>query len=144
MVGPSGQRGSISDPAVHSAAAGSAVIRLRRTDATAVALLGLVAVERGVAPQELLDTKRGPAHVAAARQLAMYLANTMLGRTLTEVGAIFGRDRTTVAYACRLVEDRRDEDDPGFDAELARLERAADKLAIDLAGLNAEVRYASR
>lgn len=144
MAGLYGRRGDISDLAAHRAASGSAVLRLRRTDAVAVALLGLVAVERCVTLQELLDAKRGPAHVAAARQLAMYLANTMLGRTLTEVGEIFGRDRTTVAYACRLVEDRRDEDDPRFDAELARLERAADRLAADLTGLTTEARHAWR
>jgi chromosomal replication initiation ATPase DnaA len=41
--------------------------------------------------------------------------------SLTEVGHLFDRDRTTVAHACSLVEDRRD--DPDFDY-LNHLERA--------------------
>lgn len=51
---------------------------------------------------------RGPAEVAFARQVAMYLAHVAGGLSLTEVGRSFGRDRTTVAYACLIVEDRRD------------------------------------
>ena len=39
----------------------------------------------------------------------MYLAHTMFSVLMTEVGLHFGRDRTTVAHACALVEDRRDE-----------------------------------
>ena len=42
--------------------------------------------------------------------------------SLTEVGHLFERDRTTVAHACGLVEDRRD--DPDFDYRLNHLERA--------------------
>jgi len=42
--------------------------------------------------------------------------------SLTEVGHLFERDRTTVSHACGLVEDRRD--DPDFDYRLNHLERA--------------------
>jgi len=45
---------------------------------------------------------------ADARQVAMYLAHVSFGLTLTEVGALFGRDRTTVAHGCARVEDRRE------------------------------------
>lgn len=65
---------------------------------------------------------RGPARVALARQVAMYLHHVILGRTLTDIAVDFGRDRTTVAHACRLVEDRRDE--PEFDATVSELEAA--------------------
>jgi len=58
--------------------------------------------------------------VARARQLAMYLSHVVLGQSLTEVGRGFGRDRTTVSYACALIEDMRD--DPAFDAEVTALE----------------------
>jgi hypothetical protein len=51
--------------------------------------------------------------IAFARQVAMYLAHVSCGMTLTEVGAMFGRDRTTVSYGCLKVEYRRD--DPVFD-----------------------------
>ena len=50
----------------------------------------------------------------------MYLAHVGCGLTLTEVGRLFARDRTTVAHACGLVEDRREE--PPFDRALELLE----------------------
>lgn len=71
--------------------------------------------------RDLRRASRGRAHVALARQVAMYLAHVQFGLTLTEVGRIFSRDRTTVAHACALVEDRRDE--PSFDYVLELLER---------------------
>ena len=65
---------------------------------------------------------RGKAPCALARQVAMYLAHVCLGLTMSEVGRTFGRDRTTVAHACGVVEDRRD--DPIFDRALELLEWA--------------------
>jgi chromosomal replication initiation ATPase DnaA len=44
---------------------------------------------------------------AFARQVAMYLAHVVCGLSLTAVGTLFQRDRTTVAHACGVVEDRR-------------------------------------
>ncbi len=67
-------------------------------------------------------TRRSP-QVARARQVAMYLAHVAFGVPLAEVGTCFGRDRTTVSYACHRIEDRRD--DPGFDADLLEMEIAA-------------------
>ena len=55
----------------------------------------------------------------------MYLAHVMLGRSLSEVGDAFGRDRTTVSYACALIEDLRE--DPEFDAFVTRLEQVIDE-----------------
>jgi chromosomal replication initiation ATPase DnaA len=52
----------------------------------------------------------------------MYLAHVAGGLSMREVGRLFSRDRTTVAHACALVEDRRD--DPQFDRALAILEFA--------------------
>lgn len=60
--------------------------------------------------------------MALARQTAMYLAHCAGGLSLTEVGVLFNRDRTTVAHACAVVEDRRDE--PNFDRAIELLERA--------------------
>lgn len=56
----------------------------------------------------LLAPNRGNASVALARQIAMYLAHVSCGLTLTEVGRQFGRDRTTVAHACEVVEELRE------------------------------------
>lgn len=67
------------------------------------------------------STRRG-ASVALARQSAMYLAHVALGLSFSEIGRTFGRDRTTAAYACRRIEDRRV--DSGLDRTLAELEHA--------------------
>jgi chromosomal replication initiation ATPase DnaA len=74
-------------------------------------------------PRTALATEsRGPAEIAFARQVAMYLAHIAGGHSLSAVGRMFGRDRTTVAHACGLVEDRRD--DPSFDRAIEALEGA--------------------
>lgn len=70
----------------------------------------------------LRSRKRGSARAAFARQVAIYLSCTRLNLTLTETGHLFGRDRTTVAHACRVIEGLRD--DPVLDATVAMLERA--------------------
>jgi chromosomal replication initiation ATPase DnaA len=76
----------------------------------------------GVDHQSLEHVSRGIARVALARQVAMYLAHVGCGLSMTAAGALFGRDRTTVAHACLIVEDRRD--DPMFDRALDLLEWA--------------------
>jgi len=68
----------------------------------------------------LLNGSRCKLSAARARQLAMYLAHVVQGETLTAIGQAFQRDRTTVSYACALIEDLRD--DPAFDADVSRLE----------------------
>jgi len=73
-----------------------------------------------VAGAELWSDTRGQPHVAFARQVAMYLAHVGCRLTFTEVGQVFARDRTTVAHACGIVEDLRD--DPVFDRSLELLE----------------------
>ncbi|WP_350333359.1 helix-turn-helix domain-containing protein [Coralliovum pocilloporae] len=69
---------------------------------------------------DLRGTSRGSAEVAFGRQVAMYLSHVSLGLSLTDVGREFTRDRTTVAHACRTVEDQRD--DPRTEAVLSCLE----------------------
>jgi hypothetical protein len=81
---------------------------------------GAVAQVFGVTHGDLFTPSRGRARVALARQVAMYLAHICCGLSFTEVGLLFGRDRTTVAHACAVVEDRRD--DPIFDRTLELLE----------------------
>lgn len=63
---------------------------------------------------------RGKAAIALSRQVAMYLARVVFAMRLADIGRVFGRDRTTVAHACALVEDRRD--DPHFDRLVDLLE----------------------
>jgi len=73
-----------------------------------------------VAPADIGLATRGRAPVALARQVAMYLAHVALGLPMEDVGRLFSRDRTTVAHACGVVEDRRD--NPDFDFTLELLE----------------------
>ena len=84
-------------------------------------VIALVAQQKNVPPQTLIQRRRDRLPIARARQLAMYLSHVVLGRSLVEIGEIFGRDRTTVSYACALIEDMRD--DPQFDDEVCGLER---------------------
>lgn len=74
----------------------------------------------GISLRELKSRNRKCADVVLARQIAMYLAHTSFGICYLDVGQQFGRDRTTVAYACRKVEDRRDR--PSFEALLCEIE----------------------
>lgn len=64
------------------------------------------------------DNRRSTCHV---RQIAMYVCHVVLRLSLSDIGAAFGRDRTTVGYACNVVEDRRD--DVSFDAFVSAIER---------------------
>lgn len=83
-------------------------------------VVGLVSEHNGIPIGMILHGSRCRIGVARSRQLAMYLAHVILGESLTSIGAAFGRDRTTVSYACGLIEDLRD--DPKFDAEVTGLE----------------------
>ena len=74
------------------------------------------------AAQRLCDAALVATAAAFARQSAMYLAHVSFGLSFSEIGRAFGRDRTTAAHACRLIEDRRD--DPAVDAVLGQLESA--------------------
>lgn len=76
----------------------------------------------GIDPLAFWSPNRGHPRVALARQVGMYLAHIMFELSLTEVGRLFARDRTTVAHACCVVEDRRD--DRTFDRTLDLLESA--------------------
>lgn len=80
-----------------------------------------VASATGVRYCDFFARSRMRLRTASARQLAMYLCHTLLGLTLTQVGQFFGRDRTTVAHACKQVEDGRDEGSPA-DARILALE----------------------
>lgn len=57
----------------------------------------------------------------------MYLAHVACGLTMTQVGELFRRDRTTVAHGCGAVEDLRD--DPVMDRALSILEAVLLSLA---------------
>jgi chromosomal replication initiation ATPase DnaA len=79
-----------------------------------------VAAAFSVPVRRLRAPRRCRAQIAFARQSAMYLAHVVGGLSYTEVGRAFGRDRTTAAHACRVIEERRE--DPALDAAFLTLE----------------------
>jgi len=97
---------------------------MRRRESGALKVEALVAAAFAVGPEAMHDPNRGQAVAAFASQVVMYLSHTRLGLSYTATAAVFGRDRTTAAYACRAVEEKRE--DPCIDAIVDFLERAID------------------
>jgi hypothetical protein len=64
------------------------------------------------------DRRRLAAH---SRQIAMYVCHVALSISVDDIAASFGRERSTVAHACHLVEDRRD--DPAYEDFVSAVER---------------------
>jgi chromosomal replication initiation ATPase DnaA len=83
-------------------------------------IIDLVAMATGVTTADIISHTRNHMRAARARQMAMYLAYVAYSWPLARVGRAFGRDRTTAGYACRLIEDLRD--DRAFDVRLNELE----------------------
>lgn len=92
----------------------------RRSDPRGWRLAETVARQRRVSIAALFGRDRGQAHVALARQIAMYLMHVSYGRHYSDVGRFFRRDRTTVSHACALIEEMRE--DSCFDDDLSRIE----------------------
>ena len=84
-------------------------------------VIDIAAALFNVSGKEMREPGRSPKSVSRVRQIAMYVAHVELGLCMRDVGDGFGRDRTTVLYACHQVEDLRDDAD--FDAIVARMER---------------------
>jgi chromosomal replication initiation ATPase DnaA len=80
----------------------------------------LVALSTDVGAGVIASRSRQSADAARARQIAMYLVHTACEWRLARVASAFGRDRSTISYACRRVEDQRE--DASFDSWLVRLE----------------------
>lgn len=101
-------------PSLSAAPSADATLRLK------FVIEETVAAVFAVSPAAFRGPSRGRAPIAFSRQVAMYLARVVFGLRFCEIGRVFGRDRTTVAHACSLVEDRRD--DPKFDRLVDLLE----------------------
>lgn len=100
-----------------------AKLRDERTIETCECLIDVVAALFSVSSKELRQPGRSSACINRVRQVAMYVAHVVLRLTMIEVGQGFGRDRTTVLHACRIVEDMRDDKD--FDEVVSVVERVA-------------------
>lgn len=76
-----------------------------------------------VSSKELRKPGRTSESISRVRQIIMYVTHVVLRLNMGEVGRGFARDRTTVQYACKVVEDLRD--DPDFDRVVSVLESVA-------------------
>ncbi|MEM8749394.1 MAG: helix-turn-helix domain-containing protein [Pseudomonadota bacterium] len=79
-----------------------------------------VSLALAVPLSDIQSGTRSGQDAALARQIAMYLCHTTFSMMMTEVGLYFKRDRTTVAHACAVVEDKRDKF--SFDLVICQLE----------------------
>ncbi len=93
---------------------------IRRDEAAARLAAGVASYGLEVPVEEIIDSSRGSAPAAFARQVAMYLCHVAFELSLARIARAFGRDRSTVAHACHQIEDRRDH--PGFDGWIGALE----------------------
>jgi chromosomal replication initiation ATPase DnaA len=86
-------------------------------------MIDITAALFNVSSKEIRKPGRTTLGVSRVRQVAMYVAHVVLRLNMTDIGRAFGRDRTTVMYACHLIEDLRDDDD--FDRIITMTERVA-------------------
>ena len=91
-----------------------------RDRARARLALQTVAYAFQVPAEEIDAPTRGSSRASLARQVAIYLTHVAFELSLARTAAAFGRDRSTAAYACHRIEDRRD--DVRFDGLLDELE----------------------
>lgn len=87
------------------------------------AMIDICAALFNIPSKELRQTGRTGADVSRVRQIAMYVTHVALGISMAEVARGFARERTTVRYACQLIEDMRDDVD--FDRVIVTTERIA-------------------
>lgn len=104
-----------------------ATIRVTQADRQRTRIImDLVSMSTGVSLNDLKSHTRSTARAARARQICMYLSYVAFQWPLARIGRAFDRDRTTAAYACRLIEDLRD--DQALDERLSQLEACIENM----------------
>ena len=96
------------------------------------AVIDIIAALFSISSKELRNPRRSTADIARVRQIAMYVAHVTLALSMRDVGAGFGRDRTTVLYACHQIEDMRD------DLEFDRIVLTAERVISAAFGISGE------
>ncbi len=81
----------------------------------------IVAEAFEVSTRSLTAAGRSRANISMARQTAMYLKHIVCCLPLATIARIYKRDRTTVGYAIRKIEDMRDE--AAFDTLVHKIEQ---------------------
>lgn len=101
-------------------------MRIRRCNPNDIAFARLtmtvVALEFGQ-PDLSLDIQnagRGKRQIIFARQVAIYLLQTVFNMTATRTGELFLRDRSTITHALNVIEESRE--DPVFNRKLLKAE----------------------
>lgn len=87
---------------------------------------GVAAHALALEREQILAPGRGTNATAFARQVAMYICHVGFNASLARVAFAFRRDRSTVAHACHVIEDRRE--DPVFDGWIGALEASVREL----------------
>lgn len=108
----------------HLPALGAALFKLDRPDRIARVcdcVIDIAAALFNVSGRELRHSGRTNLDISRVRQIAMYVTHVSLGMSMRDVGQGFGRDRTTVLYACHVIEDLRDDEE--FDRIVTMTER---------------------
>lgn len=83
-------------------------------------IVSTVSLEFMVPESAIMSDKKGTSEISYSRQIAMYLMHCIFGTTKSRIAEVFGRHFSTVAHACKVIEDHRD--DPVFDGKLITLE----------------------
>ncbi len=97
------------------------VVKYTQSDkALARLVMAAVTLEFGIPEAVLYSPTKGSSRASFARQIGMYLTHIVYEINLSRVARVFGRDRSTVSHACRVVEEYRD--DPIIDEKLNALE----------------------
>lgn len=86
-------------------------------------MLDIVGAMFNICGRELRKPGRSSLAVSRVRQIAMYVCHVVIGLGMRDIGCGFSRDRTTVVYACQVVEDMRDDSD--FDCIVHAVEQVA-------------------
>ncbi len=77
-----------------------------------------------ISGRDMRSPERSRTEISRARQMGMYLAHVVVGLSLQEVGDGFQRERSTVAHACHVIEDLRDDEE--FEEVLLMIEKIID------------------
>jgi hypothetical protein len=95
-------------------------VMLERTVLTGLGPQLFPKLPRGCTLLPRSSSTRGGARQAFARQVAIYLGHVGCSLSYAHIGWLYGRDRTTAAHACAVVEDRRE--DVAFDRVMGLME----------------------
>lgn len=83
-------------------------------------LIDIMAALFNVSGRQLRSPQRDRKDIARVRQIGMYIARVTLCLNIRLIADGFARDKSTVTYACHLIEDLRDDEE--FDLIITRVE----------------------